>query len=125
MRAPVVFLLVGLTVAADAQVADTCRIWAPRKCGVIVEQATVISRTSPQYPKIARQFRQEAVVQVQIEINERGDVVRATPVDGPEFFRAAAQEAALQWRFRAARINHHAVPSSTILMFRFVLSESS
>jgi len=121
MRLALFLTIILGTSTALAQGSDTCQIWARNRCETIVEQARPIARTTPIYPRFARERRQEGVIRVNVEVNDRGEVVLAEATEGPDLFRASAVHAARQWRFRPARVNRRSVRSSTILVFRFEL----
>ena len=54
------------------------------------------------YPRIARAARVTGLVIVELKISPDGDVVDAKAVSGPSLLRAASEQAARQWRFKAS-----------------------
>jgi TonB family protein len=79
------------------------------------ESLQVISATSPNYPAIAAHMSIHGRVEVQIQINESGDVVDATSV-GPAMLQFASMNAAKRWKFKGTGKSE-----SGRLMFEFVL----
>ena len=59
--------------------------------------------TTPEYPREAHRQKIEGVVRVRVLVDKAGDVERVEVLSGPEVFRAAAVEAAEQFRFRPGR----------------------
>lgn len=84
---------------------------------VVAQTPTVVHKTSdelqreiikweePEFPPIARQIRAGGPVVVELEINEKGDVVSARVVSGHPLLQAATLKAARLWKFRPAKVN--------------------
>lgn len=85
------------------------------------EAPQVIRQVAPQYPDMARLSELEGVVLVQIGVNEFGDVVEATVVQGVQGLNAAAIEAVMQWKFTPARQRDVPVPVRIVIPIRFSL----
>jgi len=66
--------------------------------------STPISQTSPSYPELAMRTHAAGTVVLDLEIDEQGKVVKATPLSGPAIFYSAAVNAALKWRYKPASI---------------------
>jgi TonB family protein len=81
--------------------------------------AEVISRVQPQYPTIARIQRIAGKVEVEAEVNEKGVVVRAKAVSGPELLRLAAEQALMKWKFKPASVDGVNVPSKALISVSF------
>jgi outer membrane biosynthesis protein TonB len=75
--------------------------------------ATVISRVLPSYPEIARINHIAGTVVVDVLIDEKGKVVKATPVSGPAVLYGETVNAVLRWKFQPASLNDTAIPSSS------------
>jgi len=89
-------LLTGL--AHQAEKADAGQQKVVRKsAGVLVGSAT--KRIEPEYPAQARQRGISGKVVVEVTIDEKGQVVSAIPVSGPDLLREAAVKAARRWKF--------------------------
>ena len=77
---------------------ETSQQRAVRKsAGVLVGSAT--KRIEPEYPAQARQRGISGRVAVEVTIDEKGQVVSANPVSGPDILREAAVKAARKWKF--------------------------
>lgn len=92
----------------------------PQRPSAVIK-GEAIKQAQPDYPAIARGARQEGVVPVEVNINERGDVVSARATSGPVLLRGAAESAARQWKFKPS--TRDGKPSSTVttINFRFRL----
>lgn len=99
-------------------VPDVCRLWLPRACGPLVEEAKVITRVKPAYPIAAQRLKRSGVARVVVVIDERGRVVSAT-ANETGLFTKAAIDAAWKWRFAPARVNHRSVRAEGVLTFNF------
>ena len=86
------------------------------------EPPQVIVQVPPEYPELARMSELEGVVLVRIGVNEFGDVVEATVMQGIEGLNQAAIEAVYQWRFRPAKQRDVAVPVRIVVPIRFSLT---
>ena len=87
---------------------------------VINNQA--ISLPKPIYPPIAKQTRTQGIVNVQVLIDERGNVISAKAVSGHPFLIPEAQRAALQAKFSPAFIGEQPVKVSGVISYNFLLS---
>ncbi len=85
------------------------------------EPPQVIVQIPPAYPDMARMAELEGVVMVQIGVNEFGDVVEATVVQGIEGLNQAAIEAVYKWKFRPAKQRDIPVPVRIVVPIRFQL----
>lgn len=81
----------------------------------------VVRQVPPTYPEMARQSELEGVVMVQIGVNEFGDVVEATVVQGVAGLNQAAIDAVMQWKFTPARQRDVPVPVRIVIPIRFSL----
>jgi TonB family protein len=79
--------------------------------------AVITYRGRPEYPQMARSFR-NAMVRVSVLIDEEGKVKSAKAVDGPVLLRQAAENAARQCRFKPATQN--GVPTQSTQEITFV-----
>jgi protein TonB len=86
------------------------------------EPPQVIRQVPPEYPELARQSETEGVVLVQIGVNEFGDVIEATVVQGVPMLNQAAIQAVMQWKFRPAKQRDQAVPVRIVVPIRFTLT---
>lgn len=80
-----------------------------------------ISLAEPKYPAAARAVRASGTVNVQVTIDENGDVVSATAVSGHPLLRASAVEAARASKFSPTMLAGKPVKVTGILVFNFKL----
>ena len=86
------------------------------------EPPQVVVQIPPVYPDMARMAELEGVVMVQIGVNEFGDVVEATIIQGIDGLNQAAIEAVYKWKFRPAKQRDIPVPVRIVVPIRFVLT---
>jgi TonB family protein len=67
-----------------------------------LSSANAIRMVTPIYNAIARRSNIEGRVVVEVEVNEKGDVVSANAVSGHQLLRSSAEEAARRSKFRPA-----------------------
>jgi protein TonB len=89
--------------------------------GVLVGKA--LHRQSPAYPAIAKAARVQGVVKVQILIDEDGQVISASAIEGHPLLRDASVQAARQWRFSPTLLSKEPVKVQGILSFNFTLGQ--
>jgi TonB family protein len=80
-----------------------------------------ISLPTPEYPAIARQAQASGAVEVQVTIDEQGNVVAANAVSGHPLLRSAAVTAARQAKFSTTKVNGEAVKVSGVLTYFFTV----
>ena len=83
--------------------------------------AVAISQVSPKYPEFALRTRTSASVVLELDIDQQGKVVKATPFSGPKMFHKEAINAAMQWRYRPASVGGNNVSSQVKVTFNFNL----
>ncbi|HKP86784.1 MAG TPA: M56 family metallopeptidase [Blastocatellia bacterium] len=66
-----------------------------------VLRSSVIKRVNAEYPPIARAAQLSGSVDVEIIVNEEGNVTSARAISGHPLLKAAAVEAARQWQFKS------------------------
>jgi protein TonB len=88
--------------------------------GVITGQA--ISLPQPAYPLPAKNIRVQGRVSVQVLIDEKGNVISATAMDGHPLLTGAAQRAALQARFKPTLLSNQPVKVSGVITYDFKLN---
>ena len=59
-----------------------------------------IKKVAPEYPGVAKAARVQGEVQVEILVDLKGNVVRSCAAHGHSLLRVAAEEAALEWKFK-------------------------
>jgi TonB family protein len=84
-----------------------------------VLQGSASKKVQPAYPAIAKSARAQGAVQVQISVNESGEVIDARVINGQPLLRDAALQAAKQWRFKPTELSGVPVKTQGILTFNF------
>ena len=87
--------------------------------GPITGSAT--SLPQPPYPTIAKQVGVQGRVSVQVLIDEKGNVISATAIDGHPLLRVAAQKAAFQAKFSPTTLSGLPVRVSGVITYDFKL----
>lgn len=98
---------------------DTPKVPRVISKGPITGQAT--SLPQPPYPMIAKQAGVQGRVGVQVLIDEKGNVISATAIDGHPMLRLAAQRAALQAKFSPTTLGGLPVRVSGVITYDFKL----
>jgi TonB family protein len=86
--------------------------------GVVNGKATNLPK--PVYPAAAKAVRASGAVNVQVTIDETGNVISATAVSGHPLLRAAAVEAARQATFAPTMLSGQAVKVTGVIVYNFV-----
>jgi Ca-activated chloride channel family protein len=84
-----------------------------------VLQGSATRKVQPAYPATARAARATGSVQVQITVNESGEVINAQVIGGHPLLRDAALQAAKQWRFKPTELSGKPVKTQGVLSFNF------
>ncbi len=87
--------------------------------GVLNGKATNLVK--PQYPAAAKAVRAEGAVNVQVTIDEEGNVIAASAVSGHPLLRAAAVQAARASKFSPTTLQGQPVKVTGIIVYNFVL----
>lgn len=82
--------------------------------------AKLIDRPLPAYPAIGKAARASGKVQVEVRVDEKGDVISATAVSGHAMLRQAAEAAAKGAKFSPAAVSGQATKTSATLTYEFV-----
>jgi TonB family protein len=75
----------------------------------------------PSYPAIAKQMRVQGRVNVQVLIDETGNVIYAQVIDGPPLLKQVSEKAAYQARFSPTKLGDQPVKVSGVIIYNFVL----
>lgn len=81
-----------------------------------------IKKVHPVYPPVAKAAGAQGPVNVQIVVNEAGEVISAKAVSGHPLLQQAAVDAAQQWRFTPTKLAGEPVKVSGTVTFAFALS---
>jgi TonB family protein len=87
--------------------------------GIINGKAIFLPK--PEYPAAAKAVRAYGAVNVQVTIDEQGNVISATAVSGHPLLRVSAVNAAKQAKFAPTRLKGEPVKVSGIIVYDFVL----
>ncbi|HLZ43883.1 MAG TPA: energy transducer TonB [Candidatus Sulfotelmatobacter sp.] len=82
-------------------------------------------KIDPIYPPLAKQARIEGIVTLRVQINQSGDVERATLISGHPMLAPAAIEAVKQWKYRPYLLNAEPVNVDTTVSLNFSHDEVS
>ena len=74
----------------------------------------------PAYPPAAKAVNAEGAVNVQVTIDEEGNVVSAQAVSGHPLLRVAAQQAALESKFSPTMLSGQPVKVTGVIVYNFV-----
>ena len=85
-----------------------------------VVNGKAVNLVKPPYPPAARAVRAAGTVDVQVVIDEEGDVTSATAINGNPLLRPAAVQAAKQSKFSPTLLSGQAVKVSGIIRYNFV-----
>ena len=86
--------------------------------GVLNGKASSLS--APEYPAAARAVKASGAVNVQVTINEQGEIVSASAVSGHPLLRQAAEEAARKAKFAPTLLSGVPVLVTGVLVYNFV-----
>jgi TonB family protein len=86
-----------------------------------IDPGSALKKVAPAYPAEAKAAGVSGKVEVQVTISEKGQVIEAIAVSGPELLREAAEQAAKQWVFKPAKADRRPVKVQGIMIFNFTL----
>ena len=92
----------------------------PKKISGGVLNGKASSLPAPEYPAAARAVKASGAVNIQVTINEQGDIVSATAVSGHPLLRQAAEEAARKAKFAPILLQGVPVSVTGVLVYNFV-----
>jgi TonB family protein len=92
----------------------------PKKISGGVLNGKASSLPAPEYPAAARAVNASGAVNIQVTINEQGDIVSATAVSGHPLLRQAAEEAARKAKFAPTLLQGIPVSVTGVLVYNFV-----
>jgi protein TonB len=84
-------------------------------------ESTIIYKTIPQYPAIAKAARQEGTVVLQAIISKSGTIEHLQVVSGPPTLQQAALDAVKTWRYRPYLLNDQPIEVETTVSVIFKL----
>ncbi|MEP6901650.1 MAG: energy transducer TonB [Actinomycetota bacterium] len=95
------------------------KITKPLTGGVLNGRASYLAK--PLYPAAAKQIRAEGAVNVQVLIDEKGNVVSASAVSGNPLLRGVAERAARESKFTPTLLSNQPVKVTGIIVYNFTL----
>ena len=98
-------------------------VYPPSNISGGVLQGGAIKKVQPDYPQIARAAKASGAVQVDITVDENGNVIAAEASSGHPLLREPAIEAAKQWQFKPTEVDGKAVKVKGQLTFNFALTD--
>ncbi|HZH33254.1 MAG TPA: TonB family protein [Pyrinomonadaceae bacterium] len=96
---------------------------APKKAALVtkgVVNSIARNLPKPPYPIAAKAVRASGAVNVQVTIDEKGNVISAAVTDGHPLLRAAAKEAAQRAKFTPTYLSGEAVKVTGVIVYNFV-----
>ncbi|HEU0174975.1 MAG TPA: energy transducer TonB [Blastocatellia bacterium] len=105
---------------ASADAKDSRKGNAPR-----VTPAEALKKIQPSYPAIAKAANASGPVQVEILVNETGEVIDAYAVSGHPLLQEEAVKAARGWVFKPSEVSGRAIQTRGILTFNFELTDEA
>lgn len=86
-----------------------------------VVNGRAVNLVKPAYPAMAKAVRASGDVNVQVTIDEKGNVVAARAVDGHPTLRSAAEKAARSSTFSPTTLSNQPVKVTGIIVYRFTV----
>ena len=93
------------------------------RVGANVQQANLVSQTTPAYPPLAKQTRVQGVVRFEATIGADGTVQNLKLLEGPPLLVQAALQAVQQWVYKPTLLNGNPTPVITNIDVNFTLAE--
>lgn len=95
---------------------------SPKQINAGVVNGKAVSLPKPAYPAAAKAVKAGGAVNVQVVIDEQGNVVSATAVSGHPLLQSAAVSAAQQAKFQPTTLSGQPVKVSGVIVYNFVPS---
>ena len=90
------------------------------KTGGQIQQAVLIYKKDPEYPKLARQTGAKGAVRLTATVGKDGKVKAVKVLSGHPMLQAAAVEAVKQWLYKPTLLNGQPVETDTEIQLNFV-----
>jgi protein TonB len=84
-------------------------------------QKAAISKSSPDYPPMAKQMHVSGPVTVEAEVTQEGEVAKVQPVSGNALLSSAAVSAVKKWKFKPFTAEGKPAKAVVRLSFNFTL----
>lgn len=82
-----------------------------------------IRMATPLYSPVAQRANVEGRVTVEVELDEKGEVVSAKATSGPSMLRASAEDAANRSKFKPALFNNRPIKAKGVITYNFSLKQ--
>jgi TonB family protein len=115
------FILLFGTINVFAQTENS----PPKQISAGIVNGKAISLPKPEYPAAAKAVRAGGSVNVEVTIDENGDVISAKAASGHPLLQSAAVAAARQAKFKSTRLEGKPVKVTGVIVYNFVPSPSS
>jgi len=93
---------------------------AVAKSGGQIQQAILISKKDPEYPKLARQTGARGAVKLTATVGKDGRVKSVRVISGHPMLQTAAIDAVKQWIYKPTLLNGQAVETETEIVLNFI-----
>lgn len=113
----------GIPIPAPPQATPKPKAQAPVRVSQGVQEAKLINKVVPVYPRLAIETRQFGKVHLVATIGKDGRVRQVQVIGGPAFLVAAAVEAVKQWVYRPTLLNSQPVEVIAPIEINFILSQ--
>jgi TonB family protein len=91
----------------------------PLKVGANTQEAKLIKKVAPSYPQATKPNRNSAKIQLQIIVDEEGNVEEITPKGGDPRLVTSAIDAVQRWQYSPTLVDGNPVPVQTTITFYF------
>jgi len=92
----------------------------PTKAGGQIQQAVLITKKDPEYPKLARQTGAKGIVKLTALVGKDGHVKSVKVISGHPMLQAAAADAVKQWLYKPTLLNGQPVEADVEVVLNFV-----
>ncbi len=123
MKKNFLFVVSIILLTASIASAQTPSAAPVKQISVGVINGKAVNLAKPAYPPAARAVNAEGAVNVQVRIDEEGNVVSASAVSSHPLLRQAAEQAALQSKFKPTTLSGQAVRVAGVIVYNFVAGE--
>jgi len=87
-----------------------------------ISPSTAVKMTTPTYPQAALRSGISGTVKVELSIDEEGNVTEAKAIDGHQFLRMSAEDAARRTKFKPAMYDGKPIKSKGYIVYNFTPS---
>jgi TonB family protein len=93
-----------------------------RKLPAVDLAPLVLTSPQPIYPPIARAAHISGSVAIRLVVSDKGTVISASSISGPEMLRVSASDAAKHWTFHALQVGATPAPFTVDLNANFTMA---